>query len=314
MGLATVSDFGERGWADDRSAVERAEYYSIQLELGNALFFPESPFRLAEEDLQFLLNVRQSSASYHKNISYRPSADRIRGFDRKVIDGEVLRRIMRTYSRSASELISTLLAPSYKVRLENTSFRAIEEQDRKVRSVKNRNDLLHVDAFPTRPTNGDRILRLFTNIHPSKPRGWVVSEPFDIVADQLALDAGLMSFASQRRRSFGFIGRGLRWMSRQVGVRMVDRSPYDRFMLSFHDYLKYNQAFQKNCPKFYWNFPPGSTWLVFTDMVPHSVSFGQFALEQTFIVSRHSLLRPDKAPVNILESMAGVPLTRTTSA
>jgi hypothetical protein len=302
-----------RGWADDSSASKRAEYYSVQLELGNALFFPESPFRLKEEDLQFLLNVRQSSASYHKNISYRPSEDRIRGFDRKVIDAEVLRRIMRSYSQSASELVSTLLAPSYKVRLENASFRAIEEQDRKVRSVKNRNDLLHVDAFPTRPTNGDRILRLFTNIHPSKPRGWVVSEPFEIVAGQLALDAGLMSFARKRRSSFDFIGRAVRWMSRQVGARIADRSAYDRFMLSFHDYLKYNEAFQKNCQKFYWDFPPGSTWLVFTDMVPHSVSSGQFALEQTFIVSRHSLLRPDKAPVNILESMAGVPLTRTTS-
>jgi hypothetical protein len=52
-----------------------------------------------------------------------------------------------------------------------------------------------------------------------------------------------------------------------------------------------------------------SSWLVFTDMVSHAVLAGQYALEQTFIVSRKALLCPDQAPVNILERLAGIPLT-----
>src|SRR5437764_4867581 len=41
---------------------------------------------------------------------------------------------------------------------------------------KSRNDLIHVDAFPTRPTNGNRILRVFSNISPDIPRVWVTTE------------------------------------------------------------------------------------------------------------------------------------------
>ena len=35
----------------------------------------------------------------------------------------------------------------------------------------------------------------------------------------------------------------------------MGRTPYDMFMLGFHDYLKENADFQKNCPKNpIWNF------------------------------------------------------------
>jgi len=80
-------------------------------------------------------------------------------------------------------------------------------------------------------------------------------------------------------------------------------------MLHFHDYLKGNTAFQSGCPKSRWEFPPESTWIVLTDMVPHAVESGQFALEQTFIVPRDALVRPELAPVSILERLSGVALT-----
>lgn len=44
-------------------------------------------------------------------------------------------------------------------------------------------------------------------------------------------------------------------------------------------------------------------------MVPHAALSGRFALEQMFIVPRHVLLLPQKAPVRILEELAGTPLT-----
>ncbi|MBV8675788.1 MAG: Kdo hydroxylase family protein, partial [Planctomycetaceae bacterium] len=61
-------------------------------------------------------------------------------------------------------------------------------------------------------------------------------------------------------------------------------------------------------PKDRWEFPPDSTWIVFTDTTSHSCISGQYALEQTFIVRRESLVSPDKAPIAILERMSGFPL------
>jgi hypothetical protein len=44
-------------------------------------------------------------------------------------------------------------------------------------------------------------------------------------------------------------------------------------------------------------------------MVSHAVLSGQFALEQTFIISTSALALPEKAPVRVLERIAGCPLT-----
>jgi hypothetical protein len=89
---------------------------------------------------------------------------------------------------------------------------------------------------------------------------------------------------------------------------VVDRPPYDQFMLRFHHYLKESENFQRECPKDRWEFPPNSTWICFTDTTSHACISGQYALEQTFIVHRGSLIRPEKAPIAILERMAGFPL------
>ena len=45
-----------------------------------------------------------------------------------------------------------------------------------------RNDLIHVDNFPSRPSNGDRLLRVFANINPERPRVWVTSDAFEALA------------------------------------------------------------------------------------------------------------------------------------
>ena len=80
-------------------------------------------------------------------------------------------------------------------------------------------------------------------------------------------------------------------------------------MLGFHDFLKGNAHYQQTTPKYRFSFPPDSTWMVFTDVVPHSVLSGRYALEQTIIVARESLLQPGCAPAAILEKIAGRPLT-----
>lgn len=307
--MVEVRDFTANGWADPSLKEERARWCCQRLEEGEILFFEQSPLTLSEQDRTFLMNVRQAGSSYYKNISYRPSQDRARGFAKGSVDEKTLRLVLRNYSQRLTLSVRELLAPYAQAwQLDFSSFRPFEEQGRQL-SLRARNDLLHVDSFPTRPTNGNRILRVFINLNQSQPRVWVTTDTFEALAKQFAVSARLSEFAAQARSPMRPLRRSLVRLASSVGIPLKDRSPYDRFMLNFHHYLKENQAFQDSCPKSRWEFPPNSFWVVFTDMVPHAVLSGQFALEQTFIVPRESLLLPHKAPVSILEKLCGTPLT-----
>jgi hypothetical protein len=277
--------------------------YRPELERGNVLFFPVTPFELPEDSKEFLRKLNFAGGSVHKNIAYRTSSDRITGIDPGHAQAERLRAIMRDYSAKVVAFTKEFL-PDYAGcwKLDYASFRPLEEQGRDL-PLNKRNDLIHTDAFPSRPTNGDLILRVFTNIHPSKTRNWVITDPFSVLAEKYANNAGLQQIASR-----GKLRSQSARLLKGLGLPVVPRSPYDRFMLHFHEYLKRNSDFQANCPKYTFDFPPGSTWLTFTDVVPHSVHSGQHALEQTLIIARHSLANPEHAPVAILERLAGKPL------
>ncbi|HEV2686990.1 MAG TPA: Kdo hydroxylase family protein, partial [Bryobacteraceae bacterium] len=62
----------------------REENYQ-QLEQGNILFFPKTPFEFSNEDRDILRNTGLSGSGYHKNIAYRPSADKVTGFDPSLV-------------------------------------------------------------------------------------------------------------------------------------------------------------------------------------------------------------------------------------
>jgi hypothetical protein len=123
------------------------------------------------------------------------------------------------------------------------------------------------------------------------------------------VNAGLKRFAAAADSPLDKLRRGLMRGLARAGAPVVDRSPYDAFMLHFHDWLKGNREYQENCRKYRFDLPPGSTWLVFTDVVPHAVLGGRLALEQTIIVARDSLGNPELAPSAVLESIAGRVLT-----
>jgi hypothetical protein len=150
---------------------------------------------------------------------------------------------------------------------------------------------------------------VFTNINPTTSRVWNVGEPFDILAPRMAHEAGLRDLAARAssplRRTFRRGG----YVLRRLGLPLADRSPYDSLMLYFHDYLKENQTYQETCVKTRLEFPPGATWLVFTDGVPHAALSGRFALEQTYLVGVDALCLPQKAPLNVLAALSGLPLT-----
>jgi 3-deoxy-D-manno-oct-2-ulosonic acid (Kdo) hydroxylase len=276
-----------------------------ELEAGNIVYFPRTPFSFPDEDLKFLLASKQAGASYHKNIAYRPAEDRITGLDKSAgADAERLRAIVRGYSQRAEQFLAKLLPPyagSWK--LDFASYRPLEERGRPAR-LRARNDLPHVDAFPTRPTNGNRILRLFTNINPTQNRVWITSQTFDVLAPRFAGAIGLP--AARRNHT---IARVARTLASALGVSGARRSPYDNFMHRCHNAMKEDAEFQHGCPKQRWEFPPSSTWMVFTDFVSHAVLEGQYALEQTFILSHRVMVCPEKAPVKILEGLAGHSLT-----
>jgi 3-deoxy-D-manno-oct-2-ulosonic acid (Kdo) hydroxylase len=296
--LVTVKDDG---------GPERGRILCGELEAGNILFFPQTPFAFPDDDLKFLLSRKQTDASFHKNIAYRPAEDRITGLDKSAAGPEMdrLRAIVAGYSQRSTQFLAQLLPPyAGKWKLDFASYRPVEEEGRPAR-LRARNDLPHVDAFPTRPTNGNRILRLFTNINPAQNRVWITSQNFDVIGPQFAKMIGL-----PQRQNRNVISKALRAIATAAHLPGANRSPYDDFMHRCHNAMKEDGEFQQNCPKQRSEFPPHSTWIVYTDFVSHAVLHGQYALEQTFIISRDAMVRPELSPLTILEKLAGHPLTK----
>jgi hypothetical protein len=287
---------------------EEARAWCAQLEAGDILYFPQTPIALPQDDLAFLLGQQQTDSSLHKNIAYKPNIDKLSGVDTKTADAAAVARlqgIMRNYSKAVASFLTGFLSP-YRAnwQLDYASFRPQEEQGRDL-SLRRRNDLLHTDAFPTRPTHGARILRFFNNIHPTRTRDWIVGDPFAKMVGEFApaqIAPRPNNAASRAAKSLGrAIGLG-------AALPSIKRSPYDDFMMRFHNFLKENPTFQANSPKYPWQFPSGSSWMVYTDTVPHAVLAGQYALEQTFLVSPNALVTPETSPLKVLERIAGTAL------
>lgn len=279
------------------------------LEAGGILYFPQTPLPIPPADLDVLLGQQQTGSRLHKNIAYKPNRDELTGVDAKSSPQQVVEQVhdvMRRYSKSVEGFLTEFLAP-YQKRwvLDYASYRPIEEQGRDL-PVRRRNDLLHTDAFPTRPTKGWRILRFFHNIHPTRTRDWVTGDPFakvvgNFTPGKLAIprpDGALAKAGKSLANATGLAGLVPQWK----------RTPYDEFMMQLHNAMKEDDGFQGVCTKEYFQFAPGSSWMVYTETVPHAVLAGQYALEQTFLVDPSAMVVPESAPVRVLEKMAGAAL------
>jgi hypothetical protein len=292
------------GWVHPEEGSDRSRAYCEMLESGQVLFFRDLPFDLPAGDREFLLAQQWSELRLHKNVSYRPGDDILRGVSGDSKTLERLHSILRRYSEQTIQFLSRFISPyAGKWIIDFASFRPLEEKGRDL-PLHKRNDLLHVDAFPSRPTRGGRILRVFTNLNPTTPRVWRTTESFRALAQQYAEQAGLQEIAAKDSA----LSRTVQNWGRTLGIRGMGRTPYDTFMLRFHDYLKENSEFQANCVKNQLEFPPLATWIVFTDGVAHAAISGQYALEQTFLIPATALVAPNQAPYRILENIAGRPL------
>jgi hypothetical protein len=276
-----------------------------RLERGELVHYPVCPFPLPDEAEHTFLLAQQLAGRAHKNISYDPARDRAGGFRRRSPEqAERLRQVLASFARRATGWLARAL-PGYsdRWRPDRVSYRPLEEATRVLR-ISARNDLLHVDAFPSRPTNGWRILRLFVNVNPGEPRVWVTSEPFARLLERYGREAGL----PKRARRRGWAGRLLETVPRLFRPGRAARSPYDAFMLRLHHYLKANEAFQEHTVKRVWSFPPGSMWLAMTDTVSHAVLRGRYALEHSYFVAPESLAVPDESPAALLARACGHPV------
>jgi hypothetical protein len=275
-----------------------------RLERGEVECYPICPFPIPMgEDRLFLLEQQLASRA-HKNISYDPQSRKAAGFLKHSPEqASRLRALLASFSQTATTWLAGVLSRYARGwQLDRVSYRPEEEATRKLR-LKARNDLIHVDAFPSRPTNGQRILRLFVNVNLTEPRIWATSEPFGRLLERFGAAVGLPT-----PQSLGWAEQFGQTMLRIFSPTRRQRSAYDSFMLRFHDYLKANDAFQEQGPKRFWTFVPGSAWLTFTDTTSHAVLRGRYALEHSYFVRPNTLALPNESPPALLERACGLPV------
>ena len=261
------------------------------LERGAVLFFPNLAFRLSESEKLFL-DARVSDGRA-KNISLDHTTGRMQSSSLTGEKALALAAMMERFGGQSAQLLHDLL-PYRDVERARTSFRPVQVKGRHYSKISD-DRLLHIDAFPSRPMRGRRILRFFANVAPDTPRRWNVGQPFEDFA---------RTFLPRVRPHLP----GKSWLYEKLGVTHGRRSQYDELMLSLHDAGKLDEAFQRDGLHQGIEFPPGCCWLVFTDQVLHAALGGEFALEQTFHLDIAEMAEPDRAPVKVLERLSGKPL------
>ncbi len=258
------------------------------LESGAVLFFPGLRFQLEDGEKEFLdAGISDGKA---KNISLDPDTGKIQATSLKGDAARRLTAMMARFAGQASSLVHDLL-PYAHVERARTSFRPVQVKGRSYSKISD-DRLLHVDAFPSRPMRGRRILRFFANVAPSSARQWLVGQPFE-------------PFARHFLPRIGAHAPGKSWLYEKLGITRGRRSLYDEWMLSLHDAGKLDDDFQQNSPRERIDFPAGTCWLVFTDQVLHAALGGEFALEQTFHLDVAEMAEPERAPIKILERLSG---------
>jgi hypothetical protein len=267
-------------------------YRSAQaLEAGQILLFPGYGFSLASAYQPLfspaILNKRS------KNVSYRPATGKLYGAAGSKRSRSSLREMMGRFTDFARKTVTRLL-PTYRSGLVPTwaSFCPIETPTRAMPWRKD-DTRLHIDAFPSSPVHGNRILRLFCNVNPDgQTHLWRIGEPFEHTAGR---------FLPRIKPPFPFSSAALMLTSTTKNRRTV----YDHFMLCLQERMKRDERYQAETAQSKIEFPAGSTWLAFTDQVSHAALRGQYQLEQTFLLDINRLHDPSTAPLHVLEKLAG---------
>jgi hypothetical protein len=261
------------------------------LEAGRVILCPRLPFEVAADE-QVLLDPAVGDDS-RKNVSLDPATGKLGASSLPPDEAARLAAMMQRFSDQAQGLLQGLL-PRYAPALERarTSFRPTEIAGR-LYTPRHDDKLLHVDAFPSRPLAGKRILRLFSNIAADgSVRKWKVGEPF---AD----------FAPRFLPRLKPQAPGAAWLMQSLGLTKARRTAYDHLMLSLHDTGKLDGAYQAGAPQTRLDIPAGATWFCFTDQVLHAALAGHCCLEQTFHLPVEAMAEPERSPLKVLERLSG---------
>lgn len=263
-----------------------------KLEHGNILYFPKLDFSLLAMEKDFL--TPDYADPHAKNISYQPNQKKLWGVQQLSDQGRTqLKQMLDRFAWVTRGLLYRLL-PAYKEALVigRTSYRPVEISNRKT-SYRKDDKRLHVDAFPSAPNQGKRILRVFTNINPNgKARIWRIGEPFERIAQRFLSDI------KKPLRAKAALLRFLR-------ITKSYRTAYDHYMLNMHDHMKADEHYQQHSKQQEIAFPAGSTWIVQTDHVSHAAMKGQYVLEQTFYLPISAMQNEMHSPLRILEKCLG---------
>jgi hypothetical protein len=270
-------------------APRETERLARDLEAGGVLVFPRLAFVPTAAERRFL-DVRWSDGRA-KNISLDGEA--IKGAAGTPSERAELAGMIARFAREAAGLVGALF-PRYApyVRSARTSYRPHRASGRPV-SWRKDDTRLHVDAFPSRPNRGERILRVFSNVNPAgEDRVWRVGEPFEAMAARL-----LPRVRRQRPGEAAAL--------RMLRVTRTRRSEYDHLMLALHDAAKSDLDYQRTSPQQEARFAPGTTWICFSDQVMHAATAGQYMLEQTIHLPLAALYEPARSPLAVLQRLTG---------
>jgi hypothetical protein len=277
-------------WSCELDA-QRGDALCVQIERGAVILLPRLPFPMLPGEERFLSDA--FATEERKNVNIRPGSGRVRGARGTAQELEALGAMVGRYAAAATRLIDGLF-PRYRAhrRPGPTSFRPCRVEGR-AQTWRSDDTRMHVDAFPSNPMRGRRILRVFSNVNPaSRPRMWNIGEPFAEYARR---------FLPRAKREVPGSARLLA----ALGVTKSRRSAYDHLMLQLHDAAKADLEYQRSAPRLEFGFPAGSTWIVFTDEVVHAATAGQFAFEQTLYLDVEGMLDRSASPLAILEGLTG---------
>ena len=263
------------------------------MEDGKVLYFPRLAFALSPREHALLGPALLRDGVRNISLDASGRLKGVAGDDSVQADAKVL---VARFAAQATHLVNTLF-PKYRDHLLGapTSLRPVGVSGRK-QSWRADDRRLHVDAFPSRPNRGERILRVFANINPhGQPRVWRIGEPFGDVARRFLPPAHPYSPLQAR-------------LLRTVRVTKSLRSEYDHQMLQLHNLMKSDARYQAEAPQETMGFPSGSTWICFSDQTVHAAMSGQHMIERTFHLPVASQYNREASPLAILTRLAGHPL------
>jgi hypothetical protein len=257
------------------------------VEAGKVLYFPQLSFQLTEQEKALLRSMcaipRRAISAFNVDGSIKGVAGD------EATQAQVAGMVRALATRPA--LIAGLFPPICRWCAWHPP--APSQVETRAQSWRADDKRMHVDAFPSRPNYGERILRVFTNVNPDGQPVW----------RGRALHRCGQAFCAACQALQRLAGQG-------AGAAACDQVLSQRIrpsMLQLHDGMKGDPDYQKMLPRKPCSsrqVPPGCV----SDQAVHAVMSGQYMLEQTLFLPPGSEYNPAASPLSILSRMKGHPL------